>query len=62
MMTKFDFPGESAEYRRARAELLVAEIALKSEVERVAAMRRALPVGMPVSEYVFREGPHRSAP
>jgi len=57
MMTKFDFPGESAEYRRARAELLVAEIALKGEIERVAAIRRALPMGMPVPEYIFREGP-----
>ncbi len=56
-MTKFDFPSESNEYRHARAELLAAEIALKNEVERVAAMRRALPLGMPVPEYVFREGP-----
>lgn len=56
-MTKFDFPGESDAYRQARAELLAAEIALKSEIERIAAMRRALPMGMPVPEYVFREGP-----
>ncbi|MGI8689337.1 MAG: DUF899 family protein [Thermomicrobiales bacterium] len=56
-MTTFDFSGESKEYRKARAELLTAEIALKDEIERVAAMRRALPVGMPVPEYVFREGP-----
>ncbi len=56
-MTTFDFPDESDAYRQARAELLVAEIALKGEIERIAAMRRALPMGMPVPEYVFREGP-----
>jgi len=56
-MTTFDFPGGSEQYRRARADLLAAEIVLKDEIERVAAMRRALPVGMPVPEYVFREGP-----
>lgn len=56
-MTKFDFPGGSAEYRQAREELLAAEIALRGQIERVAAMRRALPMGMPVPDYVFREGP-----
>src|ERR1700730_16794594 len=56
-MTKFDFPGESDEYRRARKELLAAEIALKEQVEHVAAMRRQLPRGMRVPDYVFREGP-----
>jgi len=56
-VTKFDFPGESDAYRRARAELLAAEIALKDQIEQVAAMRRALPMGMPVPEYIFREGP-----
>lgn len=56
-MTKFDFPGESVEYRDARAELLTAEIALRNQIEQVAAMRRALPMGMPVPEYLFREGP-----
>ncbi|HCP74384.1 MAG TPA: hypothetical protein DIU08_07050, partial [Ktedonobacter sp.] len=56
-MTKFDFPGESDEYRRARKELLAAEIALKDQVEHVAAMRRQLPRGMRVPDYVFREGP-----
>ena len=56
-MTKFDFPGESDEYRRARKELLAAEIALKEQVEHVAAMRRQLPGGMRMPDYVFREGP-----
>ncbi|MCA1668051.1 MAG: DUF899 family protein [Thermomicrobia bacterium] len=49
-MTKFDFPAESNAYRAARAELLTAEIALKDQTERVAAMRRALPLGMEDAE------------
>jgi predicted dithiol-disulfide oxidoreductase (DUF899 family) len=36
---------------------LAAEIALKDEIERIASLRRALPVGMSVPEYIFREGP-----
>jgi predicted dithiol-disulfide oxidoreductase (DUF899 family) len=39
------FPNESGEYRRARTALLAAEIELRREIERVAAMRRALPPG-----------------
>jgi predicted dithiol-disulfide oxidoreductase (DUF899 family) len=51
-------PGESAEYRRVRNELLAAEIALKDEHERVAQLRRQLPMGALVKQdYVFREGP-----
>ncbi|HVT58490.1 MAG TPA: DUF899 family protein [Thermoanaerobaculia bacterium] len=50
-------PGESAEYRRRRDELLAAEIALKDQRERVAALRRSLPHGGPVpQDYRFREG------
>jgi predicted dithiol-disulfide oxidoreductase (DUF899 family) len=56
-MTKFDFAGESNAYRQARAELLAAEIALKDQTEHVAAMRRALPLGMAMPECIFREGP-----
>ena len=48
------FPGESDEYRRARNELLEAEVELRSAIERVAAQRRALPPGGAVPEdYVF---------
>lgn len=47
----------SAQYEQARSELFKAEIALKDQVERVAAMRRALPLGRRVKDYVFREGP-----
>lgn len=34
-------PNESPAYRKQRAALLEAEIALKNEIERVAALRRA---------------------
>jgi predicted dithiol-disulfide oxidoreductase (DUF899 family) len=56
-MTRFDFAEESAEYRQGRQELLEVEIALRDQIERVAQMRRALPLGMPMPDYVFREGP-----
>lgn len=38
-------PNESEEYRRARQELLVEEIELRRHVERVASLRRDLPLG-----------------
>jgi predicted dithiol-disulfide oxidoreductase (DUF899 family) len=38
-------PNESAQYRRARNELLREEIELRRHIERVAAMRRSLPSG-----------------
>jgi predicted dithiol-disulfide oxidoreductase (DUF899 family) len=38
-------------------ELLQAEIALKNQVERVAALRRQLPRGARMPEYTLREGP-----
>jgi predicted dithiol-disulfide oxidoreductase (DUF899 family) len=48
------FPNESAEYRRARNDLLQEEIELRRHIERVAAQRRALPPGGTVAEdYVF---------
>jgi predicted dithiol-disulfide oxidoreductase (DUF899 family) len=50
------FPGENDEYRRARDELLQAEIDLRRRTEAVAAKRRALPLGGPVPEdYCFEE-------
>ena len=39
------FPNESEAYRKARDELLEAEIALRRQTEAVAAARRALPLG-----------------
>jgi predicted dithiol-disulfide oxidoreductase (DUF899 family) len=56
MTTGIHFPNESREYRTARDELLAAEAELRGAVERVAAKRRALPVGGLVStDYVFDE-------
>ncbi|MEV7504590.1 DUF899 family protein [Streptomyces sp. NPDC093018] len=49
--------GESAEYLAAREELRRAEIELMRERERVAALRRALPPGAELDDYVFLEGP-----
>lgn len=48
---------ESDAYRDARDALRHAEIALMEQRERVAAMRRALPPGPVVEDYVFEEGP-----
>ena len=57
----FRFPGESNEYRRARNELLDAEVELRRQIERVAAQRRRLPLGGAVpTDYVFK-GWDRSA-
>jgi predicted dithiol-disulfide oxidoreductase (DUF899 family) len=48
------WPNESAEYRAARTALLAEEIELRRQIERVAAHRRALPPGAPVTrEYRF---------
>ncbi len=44
------FPNESGDYRAARRELLDAEAALREHVERVARMRRSLPLGGAVPE------------
>jgi predicted dithiol-disulfide oxidoreductase (DUF899 family) len=50
------FPGESEEYRRQREQLLAAEIELRRAIERVAAQRRALPLGGAVPrDYGFEE-------
>ena len=52
------FPGEDGSYREARNALLEAEIALRRQIEEVAAMRRALPPGGAVpTDYAFEEGP-----
>jgi len=50
------FPGESAKYRRARNALLKEEMALRRQVERVAARRRGLPAGGVVPEDYRFEG------
>jgi len=51
------FPNEPKPYRAARNRLLRAEIALRRQSEKVAAMRRRLPAGGKVpQDYVFEEG------
>ena len=59
-MTHLTFPNETAEYRSARNALLAEEIALRKQIESVAAMRRGLPLGGTIPEdYVFeRIGKH----
>lgn len=48
------FPNESEEYRQARNELLEQEIALRRQMESVAAARRMLPAGGKIpQDYVF---------
>lgn len=55
-MAGLTFPNETDSYRDAREELLKAEIDLRAQVERVAAMRRSLPPGGAVREdYAFEE-------
>jgi len=50
------FPQESDEYRQARDELLQAELALRHQIEEVAALRRKLPLGGEAPEdYAFDE-------
>jgi predicted dithiol-disulfide oxidoreductase (DUF899 family) len=47
------WPGESAEYRRARTALLAEEIELRRQIQRVAEHRRALPPGPVAKDYRF---------
>jgi predicted dithiol-disulfide oxidoreductase (DUF899 family) len=53
---KAHFPNESAEYRKARNTLLAEEIELRRHIERVAALRRAMPLGGEVPENYIFEG------
>ena len=49
-----NFPNESTEYREAREKLLTAEARLREDLERVAALRRQLPLGGEVNkDYTF---------
>jgi predicted dithiol-disulfide oxidoreductase (DUF899 family) len=49
--------GESTEYRDSRERLRVAELELMRAREQVAEIRRQLPEGPIVEDYVFEEGP-----
>src|SRR3954447_9579002 len=53
--SKTRFPNESYEYRRARTALLAEEIELRRHIERVAAQRRALPLGGEARDYSFKD-------
>lgn len=54
-------PGESAEYRTARDELLDAELELRRQVNAIATLRRELPRGGALKEdYLFEEHDGRS--
>ena len=53
---KAHFPSESPEYGRARNALLAEEIELRRHIERVAALRRALPAGGRIPEDYTFEG------
>jgi predicted dithiol-disulfide oxidoreductase (DUF899 family) len=62
-MEHLRYPNESAEYRAARNALLDEEIALRKQIEAVAAKRCSLPLGGKVPEdYVFERIGHNSMP
>ena len=48
---------ESVDYLAKREELRLAEIELMRQREHVAELRRRLPLGAPVQDYTFEEGP-----
>lgn len=56
-MRHTNLTAESAEYLQAREDLRQAEIELMRHRERVADMRRGLPLGPVVDDYTFEEGP-----
>jgi len=56
-MRYMELSGESTEYREQREALRIAELELMRQSERVAEMRRGLPQGPVVEDYVFLEGP-----
>ncbi|TVL93108.1 DUF899 family protein [Streptomyces sp. SAJ15] len=56
-MRQTNLTGESAEYLSAREELRQGEIELMRHRERVAELRRRLPLGPVVDDYAFEEGP-----
>ena len=57
------FPNESPDYRAARDALTRAEVALRNQIEAVAAQRRALPPGGALAEdYLFHDLAGRAAP
>jgi predicted dithiol-disulfide oxidoreductase (DUF899 family) len=49
------YPNDSAEYREARTRLLAEEVELRRHLERVAALRRQLPLGGQPPDYEFED-------
>jgi predicted dithiol-disulfide oxidoreductase (DUF899 family) len=56
-MRQTNLTGESADYITAREELRQAEIELMRHREKVADLRRRLPLGPVLDDYAFEEGP-----
>ncbi len=54
------FPNESSDYRAARDALLTEEIELRRQVEKVAALRRSLPLGAPHRRFTSSWRPNPS--
>jgi predicted dithiol-disulfide oxidoreductase (DUF899 family) len=61
MLRQTRLTNESSEYLARREELRLAEIDLMQHRERVAELRRKLPPGATVQDYVFQEGPEGPA-
>src|ERR1700750_1905280 len=57
MRRQTNLSNESDEYLSRREELRLAEIELMRQRERVASLRRQLPEGAIVQDYLFEEGP-----
>jgi len=57
MRRQTNLPNESANYLARRDELRLAEIESMRQRERVAELRRQLPEGAAIQDYVFEEGP-----
>ncbi|WP_411881836.1 DUF899 family protein [Polaromonas sp. YR568] len=56
------YPNDSTAYRDARTALLAEEIELRRHIERVAARRRALPLGGEPPDYRFTDENGRAVP
>jgi len=55
ILRQTNLPDESSEYLSRREELRLAEIELRNQREHVATLRRTLPAGPVVQDYVFEE-------
>lgn len=60
-MPTYQHPAETPEYRKARKQLLEAEIELRNQREHVAELRRALPQDTVCEDYELLEGPRNLA-